>query len=345
MAHKSKITCFNCGAVYRLDLSKVPPQHTKLRCIKCKSPIPLLDRVLGGRPGAADKAEPEPKDGPAAPAPAAAPVSALDALAAAGVESATLDQDGGDGEGWLALYGDMMSILLIFFILMFAISTINKAKFESVIEAVSKALGGVVQFEKSPAAPPPSQTGEQASRILNELRGRMGAEKRDMAKLERRLKEMIAQERLSGQFSVLDEPDGLVLIAQDQAMFDSGSAELRPHVLPALRKLGMILKTTGNPVVVEGHTDNVPIKTPKFASNWELSAARAITVVHFLTEQSGLDPARVSAAGYAFYRPRHPFNGPDAGKNRRIEIKIVKRYGGEISRHLGAGGPASGSKP
>ncbi len=344
MAPKSKITCFNCGAVYRLDLSKVPPQHTKLRCIKCKGPIPLLDRVLGGRPGAKEQAEAAPGARPAPPVPPPAPVSALDALAAEGVESASVDAVE-EGEGWLALYGDMMSILLIFFILMFAISTIDRHKFESVIEAVSKALGGTVQFEKAPAAPPLPKPGERANQILSELRGRLGAEQRSMARLQQRLKALIQKEQLGGHFSVLNEPDGLVLIAQDQAMFDSGSAELKPHVLPALRKVGEILKTTGNPVVVEGHTDNVPIKTPRFASNWELSAARAINVVHFLTEQSGLDPARVSAAGYAFYRPRYSFSGPNAGKNRRIEIKIVKRYGGEITRRLGAGGAASGSKP
>ncbi|MFH1058764.1 MAG: flagellar motor protein MotB [Pseudomonadota bacterium] len=325
-AKKSKVTCYHCRSSYMLDLAKVPPGTQTFKCVKCGSDVPILARVL-------------PSGEKAAAAAAAAPAASPEAKAApAALESeALLELDrrqpeafpAEEGDGWLTIYGDMMSLLLVFFVLMFAISTIDKHKFETVVQAVSQALGGSVHYESKPTpfpGPPPDP--------LAELKNKVRQETDAMAGLQARLQALIEQDNMQRSLAVKNEPKGVALIVQDMAMFDLGSADLKPEIRPLLSKIGGLLKHIPNEIVVEGHTDNLPISTAKFASNWELSVMRATNVVHFLLEQAQLDPAQVTAAGYAYFRPRHDFASADNAKNRRIEIVIQRKYDSEMLKNL-----------
>jgi chemotaxis protein MotB len=115
-----------------------------------------------------------------------------------------------------------------------------------------------------------------------------------------------------------------VISLPEAGSFPAGRAELSAQARNVMLDLAQELRALPNLIRVEGHTDDVPIHTPQFASNWELSTARATTVVQYLIEAGGLDPARLAAAGYAEYRPRLSNDSPDArARNRRVDIVVL----------------------
>ncbi len=124
--------------------------------------------------------------------------------------------------------------------------------------------------------------------------------------------------------TVKNEPRGVVVTFSDSVLFASGAAELKPEIYSVLEKLSKLLSSVPGNVAIEGHTDNVPIASSKYSSNWELSTARAASMLHFFI-QKGIDPAKYSIAGYAEFRPLES-NATDEGrqKNRRVEIVITK---------------------
>jgi len=122
--------------------------------------------------------------------------------------------------------------------------------------------------------------------------------------------------------NVKTEPRGVVVTFADAVLFGSGSADLKPEIAGVLEKVAKLLSTTPGKFTVEGHTDNVPISSSKYASNWELSTARAASMVHFFIDK-GLDPSKFAVAGYAEFRPLDT-NATEEGraKNRRVELVI-----------------------
>jgi chemotaxis protein MotB len=117
---------------------------------------------------------------------------------------------------------------------------------------------------------------------------------------------------------------GLIVRFAEQVFFDLGEAALKPEALEVLKTLAGTLKTLPNPLRVEGHTDNWPISTARFPSNWELSVHRATNVVRFLIEEEGFDPNKLSVAGYSEYRPIRPNDtAEDRAMNRRVDIVIL----------------------
>lgn len=157
---------------------------------------------------------------------------------------------------------------------------------------------------------------------IAKLKGRLNSLERAKAELEERLKKEIAAEEVS--IKMADR--GLVITFVAEVLFDSGKADLRQSSFEKLDKIADVLKTTVKDLAVgiEGHTDDVPIKVSGWKSNWELSAARALSVLHYLTGTPGISPNRLSATGYGEFRPLAE-NSTTAGrqKNRRVEIVIL----------------------
>ena len=194
---------------------------------------------------------------------------------------------------WMLSYSDMITQILIFFILLFTLSDINLLKFSSFFKKMKK--------------PPILLDEEQLRRVMLDL----AAYARDKG-----LEDAIVMEILER---------GLNISLTEKLMFNSGSAELRPEAFPILDEIVMKLKAIPNDINVEGHTDNVPISNDNFGSNWELSTARAINVVKYFVEQKGIAPDRVSASGYGEYRPIADNKTPEGrAANRRI-VLIVQR--------------------
>ena len=212
---------------------------------------------------------------------------------------------------WLTTYSDMVTLLLAFFVLLFAFSSIDEGKFSSVINAFQNYLGVLQQgqsFLESPA-PLPYDYSDLGNQQLVELFQQMT--------------EYIEQTGMEGVELELQER-GLIVRFAEQVFFDLGQATLKPNALEILDSLADQLRDLPNPLRVEGHTDDWPIRTSTFPSNWELSVHRATNVVRYLIEEEGFDPQMLSVAGYSEYRPIRPNDtAQNRALNRRVDIVIL----------------------
>jgi chemotaxis protein MotB len=189
-------------------------------------------------------------------------------------------------ERWLLTYSDLITLLLIYFIVMFSMSTINARKFEAVTNSLAIILGS--------AGRSGILTGGRTTFPSTEE----SKEKKAMKSTEERINRMIGQMGLAGKITATMEGRGLVISVKDTVFFQRGSAELTPRARDIMETVGRILSRMPNSVRIEGHTDNDPIHTPQFFSNWELSTARATNVLQYLVQSIGFPPERLSAAGY-----------------------------------------------
>jgi chemotaxis protein MotB len=219
--------------------------------------------------------------------------------------------DGGGELRWLLTYSDVVTLLLALFIYLYSISSINTAKYNAFAQSLQQVFG----MGKVPASYN-SQSGGDG--VLPQATALVYIQQKLMSQLQE------AIER--GEVSVKATEEGLVLSLKDQVLFGMGKADLMPAAEPMIAGIAKLLKGEPNKIRIEGHTDNVPIvKGGRYDSNWELSAARAASVVKFMIEKCGIDPSLLQLAGYAEYKPVAP-NMPRVGNpmNRRVEIVIVK---------------------
>lgn len=215
------------------------------------------------------------------------------------------------GGSWLTTYSDMVTLLLAFFVLLFAFSAVDEGKFSAVMSAFQNYLGVLSEGQSILDSPGPlpfdySDIGHQQ---LQDLFEQMG--------------EYIEEQSLTGVELELEER-GLIIRFAEQVFFDLGQAKLKPDALRILNDLAVHLKDLPNPLRVEGHTDDWPIRTSAFPSNWELSVHRATNVVRHLIEEDGFDPEKLSVAGYSEYRPiRANDTAENRAMNRRVDIVIL----------------------
>lgn len=220
---------------------------------------------------------------------------------------------------WMNTYADMVTLLMTFFILLFAMSILNQSKFMSVMGSLQGAFGILEGAQPKVFDPKDMLPSPEADINLMEM---------ELAYLEtvgEAFQEELRQEGLAGQMSMELEERGLILRFADSVLFDLGSADLRIEAGPVLRKVGELLSQIPNPVKVEGHTDNWPISTEKFPSNWELSTGRAASVVRFLLANSDVSGGRLQAGGYGEHHPIDS-NATARGRqnNRRVDIIILR---------------------
>ena len=228
-------------------------------------------------------------------------------------------------ERWAIPYADFLTLLLCLFIALFAMAQAGKQAALEYAQAFAKAFGmRLVLFQESlpkqilpQPVVPRSEPTENGRRIQRQIR---------------ELEEMLKRMGLEGEFKVSYEVIGIRLILQEKILFPSGSAELKPETYPILDKLYEILKDLPNPVEVEGHTDSIPISTEKFPSNWELSTARASSIVRYFIAK-GINPERLKASGYADTKPIASNATPEGrAQNRRVEIVILNIKGSELTK-------------
>jgi chemotaxis protein MotB len=247
-------------------------------------------------------------------------------------------------ERWLITYADMITLLMAFFIMMFAMSQLDLAKFQEFREGVISHFGGRgtpvmpggdgnLKGGAAPLLDMPVGTrkgladSDSGKRLAREVAKR--AERESFDKARRTILQKLARQGLARSVSFRLEARGLVVtILTDKVLFDLGSAGLRPDGHRILDALADGLRQLPNPVAVEGHTDNLPIHSAVYASNWELSTGRASTVVRYLLERQHLPAGRLSAAGYADQHPAAS-NATPTGRalNRRVEVVVLSALG------------------
>lgn len=225
---------------------------------------------------------------------------------------------------WMTTYGDMVTLLLCFFVLLFAFSEIDALKFQAIIQSFQGSLG-ILQGGKT------IEENDYINEALpEELTTDQKEELEDFRKLQVRLEEFLESNDLSADVLVTLETRGLVLRFQDNVLFDSGRAELKQTSRELLTYLSSFMvepELIDKNIVVEGHTDTDPLRpNARYETNWELSVARAANVVRYLVEGVGLQPQRFSASGYGEYQPvAENDTAENKAKNRRVDIVILKK--------------------
>lgn len=245
---------------------------------------------------------------------------------------------------WMATFGDLMNLLLCFFVLLFSMSTVDAKKFEaiaasfadtfSIFKAGSQAIGdgilisnGVSQLNELDEYINSTGKAEDAQ-DMNETDAKteVEAEKLKHAEeLAEKVEESVQESNLAGEVEVEFNSQYVELTLKGAFLFDSGSAKLKKEALPVLDQVGVILERYSESIIeIEGHTDNVPVSNGhKYADNNELSSARALSVFNYFVDTTSLDPAIIKHSGRGEYIPIADNATPEGrAKNRRVVIKI-----------------------
>jgi chemotaxis protein MotB len=221
-------------------------------------------------------------------------------------------------ERWLITYADLITLLLVFFIVLYAGSQEDQKKFEALAQGLRSAF-------HNPAAT--SGSGGSSAVFTGSGAANAAGSQQELADFQSitAILERVARERgLADRISLRMEPDRIVIGLTSDLLFQSGSATLRPSAGPVLDAVAEALRGKPNEIRIEGHTDNIPINTVEFNSNWELSAARATAVLRELVDRGGLPADRLFAAAYGDARPKAD-NATAEGRaaNRRAEIVVL----------------------
>ena len=216
-------------------------------------------------------------------------------------------------ERWLLSYADFITLLFAFFAMMYAISSVDAEKLSTISHALQVAFDDTSRGRS--IASGAGLMPERGSRLV------AGLDTSDVrAMVTRELEAELAAHRLD----IVADHRGLVLSIPEAGLFPIGTDEISPEAQALIARVAATVAKVPNPVRVEGHTDDLPIHTARFRSNWDLSTARASRVIEFMVEHGGIDARRLSAAGYAEFRPRVLNTSPDTRKqNRRVDVVIL----------------------
>ncbi len=238
-------------------------------------------------------------------------------------------------ERWLVSYADMITLLMVLFVVLFAMGQTDKAKMEALRTSLQRAFS----VEVLRGAEPTSLKGSSGSSIIpavvplaitQEVMAVTGETLADpqLASALHEVREALLQIPIpsdtSGSVEIGASREGIVISLAGNLLFDSGKSDLKPRGMTLLETLAERLRTMPNEIRVEGHTDNIPIATALYPSNWELSSARATTVGRYFAEHSDIAPNRLIAAGFGEFRPIAPNDSREGrARNRRVDLVVL----------------------
>ena len=249
----------------------------------------------------------------------------------------------------MATFADLMSLLMCFFVLLLSFAELDALKYKMVVKSLENAFGvqrevasnevplgtSIIAQEFSPGEPKPTPLKVVRQDTIDEqreaLKVTMDAEAvarqqaQQVAEETRKFKQALEQEIKDGLIVVESQFSRIVIRIREKGSFLSGDARLNPDFIPILGKIHDVLLLTDGKIAVAGHTDNVPISTPRYRSNWELSTSRATSVVHELLSSGDMSSERFVLEGYADTKPLLPNDTPEnRAQNRRVEIIVLK---------------------
>jgi chemotaxis protein MotB len=214
-----------------------------------------------------------------------------------------------NSDRWLLTYSDLITLLLGLFVILYAMSKIDAGKYSEVVSALNGVFGsprGILTGNPAILENPATALQAEKQRVTQEISAALRLDQRDLP------------------IAITENERGVTVHIMEELLFASGSAELKQTSLLTLDTLASVLRSLPNDLRVEGHTDNVPIKTEQFPSNWHLSVARALNVAYYLIERHGVTQERVSVVGYSEFQPLAPNSSAEnRARNRRVDIVIV----------------------
>lgn len=217
-----------------------------------------------------------------------------------------------NNERWLISYADFITLLFAFFVVMYSSSSVNEGKYRSVADSISEAFHPIFSLSSTNIKITRERSANEMFSVGMNTYRQVKTEMRHLDK--------------TGRINVLKDQRGVTIQISDSLLFETGQADILSDVEATLDKLADYLAKLPNPIQIEGHTDDIPIRTAVYPSNWELSTARATSMLRYFIERRSMDPARFSIAGYAEFRPIAPNDTlENRAKNRRVEIVILKR--------------------
>jgi chemotaxis protein MotB len=229
-----------------------------------------------------------------------------------------------NGERWLLTYSDLITLLFVLFVVMYAISTTDIRKFVALAQSVSAAFNAEVMTGQQPITITDGQDTTEISQTYDQS---SSAQATDLRQIEATLEDYAISQGLGAEVQVGTAPQGIVIRLNDALLFSSGRAHLDDKALAVVEKVSAVVRSLPNSIRIEGNTDDQPPDGGLYPDNWELSTARALAVLGAMT-QFGISPDRLSASGYAQYNPIVP-NTDDASrtKNRRVDVVVLYPQG------------------
>ncbi|MEM7611566.1 MAG: flagellar motor protein MotB [Pseudomonadota bacterium] len=252
-------------------------------------------------------------------------------------------QESGGVPAWVMTFADLMTLLMCFFVLLLAFSEMDAAKFKELSGSVKNAFGvqaeieartipkgtSVIAREFSPGRPEPTLTQDIRQFTIDSNQNTLEFDQQkedndDLAREAERIRRALEAEIAEGAIALVTQGNRVVIHILEKASFASGDDAVRATFVPTLRKISGLLNGSSGYVDVAGHTDDVPIATQRFRSNWDLSTSRAVSVAHLLLDNPAVDPGRFTVTGHADTKPRMPNDSPEhRAANRRVDIRIV----------------------
>lgn len=215
-------------------------------------------------------------------------------------------------ERWLLTYSDLITLLLGLFVILYASSQVDMKKYKAVVSAFENVFGG----GQTSGPLPGSQGVMSAPSTVPPMR-----QSRNM---ERKVRSVLQTAIKSGGVMITYDERGVTVHLLEKLMFDPGKAQIRPEAIATLDTLGFLLSSIPNRIRIEGNTDNTPIHTARYPSNWQLSVARALNVGYYLMKHYPIQPEKVAIVGYGQYHPLVPNDTPaHKAENRRVDIVIL----------------------
>lgn len=232
-------------------------------------------------------------------------------------------------ESWLIPYADILTLLLALFIVLFAMSSIDAVKFKELARSLNTAFTGGTGVLEYPNPQEPLVWDEKTEDLEKKrLDAAAIIELEELKELQEEINEYIVDNDLTDSLTTELSGEGLSIAILDNALFDSGSANVKKEAVDLGMEISKYL--VSNPprsMTISGHTDNVPIHNAEYSSNWHLSVMRSINFMQVLLEKGELDPANLSAKGYGEFQPiASNDNKTDRAKNRRVEVLVVPNY-------------------
>ena len=248
------------------------------------------------------------------------------------------DDDDDNPDRWLVSYADFITLLFAFFVVMYAISSVNLSKYNALTNAMGSAFTGnnpqSIQIQKLEVKPQPEKTIIKPLPLSYLYQEKSKRERENMARMGVDISNKLSPLIQEGKVQVMQNNRGVRIDINDSVLFTAGSADISGSAIALLNEIGTILNANQRLIQVEGHTDNTPIHNQLFFSNWELSAVRATTVVRLLN-QAGITETRLSAIGYG---DTQPLSSSDTefglAKNRRVSIMILYETNSPVDDNL-----------
>lgn len=240
-----------------------------------------------------------------------------------------MSHGGGGSERWLVSYADFITVMFALFVVLYAMGQTDMKKYKELAESLRQAFsGGPAHIVDPGINMDGAGTGDSSPRPITFED--MGSQTTDSMDVASRMSTVLNAYNMEGDVSVQNNIEGMLISLSEQLLFYPGTSDLKESAYPVLDSLAEMLMSMENDVRVEGHTDDTPPQNPAYASNWELSVARAVKVVNYLID-AGIAPERMTASGKGEYSPVFPNDSPEhRAYNSRADIIIIYPIESEI---------------